>query len=99
MKGEQDINAIGCCTGKLSTQGGIEGQGEACGLGVFYAVRELFDTKSFLDKAGFREGGIEGKTFMVQGLGKVGYPAAKAIVEAGGLVTTIVEINSSVHNP
>ncbi len=48
FKGEQDINAEGCCTGKFITQGGISGRRESTGLGVYYAIRTLLDTESFV---------------------------------------------------
>ena len=78
MKGEQDINAEGCCTGKFISQGGIAGRAESTGLGVYYAVRNLLDTQSFADRCGLTTG-IEGKTFIVQGFGAVGYWASKFI--------------------
>lgn len=40
VKGETDINAEGCCTGKFIQQGGIAGRTESTGLGVYYAIRE-----------------------------------------------------------
>lgn len=44
VKGETDINAEGCCTGKFINQGGIAGRAESTGLGVYYSVRELLNT-------------------------------------------------------
>lgn len=64
VKGEQDINAEGCCTGKFIQQGGIAGRAESTGLGVYYAVRELLSFKSFTEKVGLSQG-IKGKTFIV----------------------------------
>jgi glutamate dehydrogenase (NAD(P)+) len=98
VRGEQDINAEGCCTGKFLNQGGIQGRTESTGLGVYYATRELLDTKSFADKVGLSTG-IKGKTFIVQGFGAVGYWASKFIERDGGKITTIVEYNSAIHNP
>ena len=98
VKGEQDINAEGCCTGKFISQGGIEGRAESTGLGVYYATRTLLDTKSFADKCGLTTG-IKGKTFIVQGFGAVGYWASKFIEKDGGKITTVVEYNSAIHNP
>lgn len=65
VKGEQDINFEGCCTGKFIGQGGIAGRTESTGLGVYYCIKELLNTQSFIDKAGDRDLGIKGKTFTV----------------------------------
>ncbi len=97
IKGEQDINAEGCCTGKYISQGGIQGRTESTGLGVYYNVRELMDTQSFVDKAGLSLG-IEGKKFVIQGFGNVGYWAAKFFEKDGGVITTLIEYNSAIHN-
>lgn len=99
IKGEQDINAEGCCTGKFISQGGIAGRAESTGLGVFYATRELLGFKTFCDKVGFQELGINNKTFIVQGFGAVGYWASHFIHKDGGKITTIIEYNSAIHNP
>ena len=98
VKGEQDINAEGCCTGKFISQGGIAGRAESTGLGVYYAVRELLDTQSFVDRCSLSLG-IKDKTFVVQGFGAVGYWASKFIERDGGKITTVVEYNSAIHNP
>ena len=98
VKGETDINADGCCTGKFISQGGIAGRAESTGLGVYYAVRELLNTQTFVDRCGLSTG-IAGKTFNVQGFGAVGYWASKFIEKDGGIITTVVEYNSAIHNP
>ena len=98
VRGETDINAEGCCTGKFISQGGIAGRAESTGLGVYYAVRELLDTQSFVDRVNLSLG-IAGKTFVVQGFGAVGYWASKFIERDGGKITTVIEYNSAIHNP
>jgi glutamate dehydrogenase (NAD(P)+) len=98
VKGEQDINAEGCCTGKFIAQGGISGRNESTGLGVYYAIRELTSFKTFTDKVGLPKG-IKDRTFIVQGYGAVGYWAAKFLEQDGGKITTIIEYNSAIHNP
>merc|ERR1719507_2601114 len=98
VKGETDINAEGCCTGKFISQGGIEGRAESTGLGVYYAVLELLNAQSFVDRVNL-DLGIAGKTFVVQGFGAVGYWASKFIEKDGGKITTVVEYNSAIHNP
>ena len=98
VRGETDINAEGCCTGKFISQGGIHGRAESTGLGVYYAVRELLNTQSFVDRVNLGLG-IKDKTFIVQGFGAVGYWASKFIEQDGGKITTVIEYNSAIHNP
>ena len=99
MKGEQDINAEGCCTGKYISQGGIAGRTESTGLGVYYGLRELMNNhESFYNKVGMAKG-LKDKTFALQGFGNVGYWASKFFHGDGGKITTIVEYNSAIHNP
>ena len=98
VKGEQDINAEGCCTGKFIAQGGINGRNESTGLGVYYAIRELTSYATFCDKVKFPKG-IKDRSFIVQGYGAVGYWAAKFLEKDGGKITTIIEYNSAIHNP
>lgn len=45
------------------------------------------------------ETGIEGKTVVVQGLGNVGYHAAKFFHEAGAIVVGISEYEGGIYNP
>lgn len=99
MRGEQDINAEGCCTGKYITQGGIAGRTESTGLGVYYGLRELMlNQETFYTKLGLPKG-LKDRTFVMQGFGNVGYWAAKFFYGDGGKITTIVEYNSAIHNP
>ena len=98
VKGEQDINAEGCCTGKFIAQGGINGRNESTGLGVYYAIRELTSYSTFCDKVKLPKG-IKDRSFIVQGYGAVGYWAAKFLEKDGGKITTIIEYNSAIHNP
>ena len=98
VKGETDINAEGCCTGKFISQGGIAGRAESTGFGVYYAVRELLNTQFFVDRCHL-DLGIKDKTFIVQGFGAVGYWASKFIEQDGGKITTVIEYNSAIHNP
>ena len=92
-----DINALGCVTGKPVTQGGVRGRTEATGLGVFYGIRELCNVKEDMDKLGLTTG-IEGKKVIVQGLGNVGYHAAKFFYEHGALIVGLAEYEGGVYN-
>lgn len=97
VKGEQDINAEGCCTGKFIQQGGINGRAESTGLGVYYCIREMLSYKDFCGMVDCSLG-IKDKTFVVQGFGAVGYWASKFLERDGGKVTTVIEYNSAIHN-
>jgi glutamate dehydrogenase (NAD(P)+) len=84
MNFPHDINAIACVTGKPVTQGGIAGRTEATGRGIQYALQEFFRHPEDVSEAGL-EGGLEGKRAVVQGLGNVGYHAAKFLQEEDGV--------------
>jgi glutamate dehydrogenase (NAD(P)+) len=86
-----DINGVACVTGKPTNAGGIQGRTEATGRGVQYALRAFFRDPQGLAKAGL-SGKLEGKTVIVQGLGNVGYHAAKFLKEEDGcIITAIIE--------
>jgi len=92
-----DVNALGCVTGKPVSQGGVRGRKEATGLGVFYGIRELCNTKDEMDKVGLPTG-IEGKKVIVQGLGNVGYNAAKFFYDNGAILVGIAEYEGGLYN-
>ncbi|XXK35803.1 Glu/Leu/Phe/Val family dehydrogenase [Rhodobacteraceae bacterium nBUS_22] len=86
-----DINARACVTGKPLNAGGIAGRVEATGRGVQYALQEFFREPKDMAKAGFTVT-LEGKRVVVQGLGNVGYHAAKFLQEEDGArITGIIE--------
>ena len=90
-----DINAQGCVTGKPVHFGGVEGRVEATGRGVQFGLKEFFGNHEDVKKAGL-EMGIEGKTFIIQGLGNVGYHAAKFLQEEDGAkIIGIIERDGS----
>ena len=92
----EDLDAIACVTGKPVSQGGIAGRVEATGRGIQYALREVFRHPEDLSTAGL-SGGLEGKRLIVQGLGNVGYHAAKFLEEEDGvLVTGIIERDGAI---
>ncbi len=86
-----DINANACVTGKPTHAGGIQGRVEATGRGVQYALKEYFRHPEDVAQAGL-SGKLDGKRIVVQGLGNVGYHAAKFLREEdGALITGIIE--------
>jgi glutamate dehydrogenase (NAD(P)+) len=94
-----DINARACVTGKPVSSGGIEGRTEATGRGVQYALQEFFRHPEDLAAAGL-SGGLDAKAIIVQGLGNVGYHAAKFLSEEDGArITGVIERDGAVQNP
>lgn len=94
----EEINSLGCVTGKPLGQGGIQGRKEATGLGVFFGVREALNNKEDMKKLGLKPG-IEGKKIIVQGLGNVGFFSAKFCHDGGGLIVGIAEKEGGIYNP
>lgn len=92
-----EVDALGCVTGKPITQGGVRGRTEATGLGVFYGVKEACSIAEDMDKLGLTTG-LQGKKIIVQGLGNVGYHAAKYFYEAGALIVGIAEYEGGIYN-
>ncbi|MEY1554818.1 Glu/Leu/Phe/Val dehydrogenase [Yoonia sp. R2331] len=93
-----DINSAACVTGKPVNAGGIQGRTEATGRGVQYALQEFFRHPEDIAAAGL-QGTLEGKRVIVQGLGNVGYHAAKFLSdEDGSKITGIIERDGALHD-
>ncbi|MEO8679023.1 MAG: Glu/Leu/Phe/Val dehydrogenase [Vicinamibacterales bacterium] len=92
------LDAIGCVTGKPVTQGGVRGRKEATGRGLYFALREACGEKTEMQRIGLSPG-IDGKRIVVQGLGNVGYHAAKFCREGGGILIAIAEREGAIGNP
>lgn len=92
-----DVNALGCVTGKPVSQGGVRGRTEATGLGVFYGVREVCNTPDEMKRLGLSVG-VAGKKVIVQGLGNVGYHAAKFFQEGGAIIVGLAEFEGGIYN-
>lgn len=93
--GEKEIHATGCATGKLISQGGIDGRTESTGLGCFYVLRELLNNEAFCERADLSTG-VKGKRVIIQGLGNVGYNLAKILHEEGAKIVAIVENDAGI---
>ncbi|TYP93506.1 glutamate dehydrogenase (NAD(P)+) [Fodinibius salinus] len=92
-----DLNAEACVTGKPIPQGGVRGRTEATGRGVYFGVRESCrQTEDMKDLD--LEPGLEGKTFVIQGLGNVGYHAAKYMTEGGAKMVGVAEVEGSIYD-
>jgi glutamate dehydrogenase (NAD(P)+) len=92
-----EIDALGCVTGKPVTQGGVRGRKEATGLGVFYGIREVCNNLEVMARIGLTPG-IEKKRVIVQGLGNVGYHAAKFFQEGGAIIVGLAEYEGSIYS-
>ena len=94
-----EIDALGCVTAKPVGQGGIRGRVEATGRGVYLGLREACKIVEDMRALGLTPG-LEGKRVVVQGLGNVGYHAAKFMQEDGGAVIVgTVEYEGSISKP
>lgn len=93
-----DVNGLGCVTGKPIAQGGVRGRTEATGRGVFFAIREAVNDAADMKKLGLSPG-LDGKTAVVQGLGNVGFYAAKFLTESGVKLVGVAEREGSIADP
>jgi glutamate dehydrogenase (NAD(P)+) len=92
-----DLNALACVTAKPIAQGGIRGRTEATGRGIFFGIREACDSAEDMKAIGLTKG-LEGKRVIVQGLGNVGYHAAKFVVDGGAVLVAVAEYDGALHN-
>jgi glutamate dehydrogenase (NAD(P)+) len=93
-----EIDAGGCVTGKPVYLGGIRGRKEATGRGVYFGVRECVNDGELMKKVGLPLG-LSGKRVVVQGLGNVGYHAAKYLQEGGALIVALAEFEGAITSP
>ena len=92
------LDALGCVTGKPVTQGGVRGRKEATGRGLFFALREACAQAADMKRLGLSTG-LDGKRVVVQGLGNVGYHAAKFCRESGAVIIAIAEKEGAIASP
>jgi glutamate dehydrogenase (NAD(P)+) len=93
-----ELDALGCVTAKPVSAGGIRGRTEATGRGVFYGTRELCGVAEDMKVLGLTPG-IAGKRVVIQGLGNVGYYAAKYFSEGGAVLVGLAETEGAIANP
>lgn len=91
------LDTMACVTGKPVTQGGVRGRTEATGRGVYFGIREACNDAADMRKLGLTPG-LSGKTAMVQGLGNVGYHAAKFLQEGGATLVGLIEYEGAIYN-
>lgn len=91
-----DLDGLACVTGKPLAQSGIAGRAEATGRGVQYGLQEFFRHEKNVKKANLT-GSLAGKSIIVQGLGKVGFHAAKFLQqEDDAKIIAIIEHDGAV---
>jgi glutamate dehydrogenase (NAD(P)+) len=93
-----NTDGFACVTGKPISQHGICGRKEATGRGVYFGIREAVNDKEEMKKIGL-ETGLEGKKVIVQGLGNVGYYAAKFLQEDGAIIISLAEKEGAIYDP
>lgn len=94
-----EIDARACVTGKPLSAHGIAGRVEATGRGVQYALQEFFRHPEDVAKSSLT-GGLSGKRVIVQGLGNVGYHAAKFLGEEDDCkIVGVIERDGAIHDP
>ncbi len=92
-----EVDALACITGKPVTQGGVNGRTEATGLGIYYGIREACGIEDDMKALGLTTG-IKGKRVVVQGLGNVGYHAAKFFYDNGAIIVGLAEYEGGIYN-
>lgn len=92
----EPLDALACVTGKPIGQGGIRGRTEATGRGCFFGIREACSFADDMAKLGLKPG-LDDKTFIVQGLGNVGYHAALFLEEGGATLVGVGEYEGAIY--
>ena len=92
-----DINAYACVTGKPENMGGVDGRTEATGRGLFYALNSFFNSQDI--KKTKIKGKLSSQRIILEGLGKVGYFAARALRDHGCAIIGVIEKDQSFYNP
>jgi glutamate dehydrogenase (NAD(P)+) len=92
------LDGLGCVTGKPIAEGGVRGRREATGRGLYFALREACNVAEDMRALGLTPG-LDGKRVIVQGLGNVGYHAAKFCREGGAVIIAIAEYDGAIANP
>lgn len=92
-----ELDALACVTGKPVSQGGVRGRTEATGLGVFYGIRELCHSLEDMKKLNLQTG-LKEKRIVIQGLGNVGYHAAKFFYKAGAKIIALAEREGGIYD-
>ena len=94
----ENLNHEACVTGKPQNHGGVPGRVEATGKGLQYALQEFFRHPELVAQSGLSDG-LGGQRVVVQGLGNVGFHAAKSLSEECGVsIIAIIERDGVIIN-
>lgn len=91
------LEAAACVTGKPIAEGGVHGRTEATGRGITFGLIQACSYADDMKVLGL-EPGLDGKRIVVQGLGNVGYHAAKFLQESGALIIGLAEREGAIHD-
>lgn len=91
------LDALGCVTGKPIALHGIHGRKEATGRGVAIAVKECVSIAEDMRPLGLAAG-LGDKRVIIQGLGNVGYHSAKYLAEFGAIIVGLCEFEGAIYN-
>ncbi len=91
------LDSFACVTGKPLSVGGVRGRTEATGRGVYFGIREACEIPEDMKQLGLSPG-LKGKGVVVQGLGNVGYHAAKFLQEGGAVIVGMAEYEGAIHD-
>ncbi len=94
---KEDLNGLGCVTGKPLPQGGIRGRVEATGRGVMIGIREACSNPEDMKALGLAPG-LDGKRVIIQGLGNVGYHAARLLADEGAILVGFAEYEGAIYD-
>mmetsp|Transcript_5448 Transcript_5448/g.13138 ORF Transcript_5448/g.13138 Transcript_5448/m.13138 type:complete len:321 (-) Transcript_5448:153-1115(-) len=93
-----NIDAAACVTGKPVELGGVRGREKATGLGVYFGIREFLRIQRGAPTTPGLSS-VANATFVVQGLGNVGYWASHFIAHHGGIILAVAERGGMVSSP
>uniref|UniRef100_A0A7R9D6J8 glutamate dehydrogenase [NAD(P)(+)] n=1 Tax=Timema cristinae TaxID=61476 RepID=A0A7R9D6J8_TIMCR len=95
--GANDINALGCVTGKPINQGGINGRTGAAGRGLFFGTDVFINSEAWMSKLDLKTG-WEDKTYIMQGFGNVGRHASINMSQAGATLIGVQRREGALYN-